>query len=169
MRWPRGKRREIAAVLRDAGFSEVRTETFELEPAVVSHDREWISRHRSPRTTSTQSADESGRSRRSDEGRRERKRTMTEPRTEAQDVTTDALELPGATLAYDIRTAEAESGAPALLMIASPMDASGFTTLAKYFPDRTVVTYDPRGVSRSKRADAPPGRHQRNTQTTCTA
>jgi pimeloyl-ACP methyl ester carboxylesterase len=78
---------------------------------------------------------------------------MTEPRTEAQDVTTDALELPGATLAYDIRTAEAESGAPALLMIASPMDASGFTTLATYFPDRTVVTYDPRGVSRSQRAD----------------
>jgi pimeloyl-ACP methyl ester carboxylesterase len=78
---------------------------------------------------------------------------MTEPRTEAQDVRTDALELPGATLAYDIRTAEAESGAPALLMIACPMDASGFTTLATYFPDRTVVTYDPRGVSRSQRAD----------------
>jgi hypothetical protein len=49
---------------------------------------------------------------------------MTEPRTEAQDVRTDVLELPGATLAYDIRAAEAESGAPRLLMIASPMDAS---------------------------------------------
>ncbi len=78
---------------------------------------------------------------------------MTELRTEAQDVRTETLELPGAALAYDIRIAEAESTAPALLMIASPMDASGFTTLAKHFPDRTVVTYDPRGVSRSKRAD----------------
>jgi pimeloyl-ACP methyl ester carboxylesterase len=38
-------------------------------------------------------------------------------------------------------------------MFASPMDASGFITLAKHFRDRTVVTYDPRGVSRSTRAD----------------
>ncbi|MGB0091038.1 MAG: alpha/beta hydrolase [Solirubrobacteraceae bacterium] len=38
-------------------------------------------------------------------------------------------------------------------MIGSPMDASGFTTLADHFPDRTVVTYDPRGVGRSPRAD----------------
>jgi hypothetical protein len=44
MKWPRGKRREIAAALGDAGFSDVRTETFELEPAVVSHDREWMRR-----------------------------------------------------------------------------------------------------------------------------
>jgi pimeloyl-ACP methyl ester carboxylesterase len=78
---------------------------------------------------------------------------MNELRPEAQDVRTDTLVRPGATLAYDIRAAEAESGAPALLMIACPMDASGFTTLATYFPDRTVVTYDPRGVSRSQRAD----------------
>jgi pimeloyl-ACP methyl ester carboxylesterase len=78
---------------------------------------------------------------------------MTELRTDAQDVRTDTLELPGATLAYDIRIAEAESSAPTLLMIASPMDASGFTTLATHFRDRTVVTYDPRGVSHSKRAD----------------
>lgn len=33
------------------------------------------------------------------------------------------------------------------------MDASGFTTLADHFRDRTVVTYDPRGVGRSPRAD----------------
>jgi pimeloyl-ACP methyl ester carboxylesterase len=33
------------------------------------------------------------------------------------------------------------------------MDASGFTILAGHFPDRTVVTYDPRGVGRSPRAD----------------
>jgi hypothetical protein len=43
---------------------------------------------------------------------------MTELSTEVQDVRTETLELPGATLAYDTRTAEAESSAPALLMIA---------------------------------------------------
>lgn len=71
---------------------------------------------------------------------------MTEPKTQA-------LELPGATLTYDVREAESESTEPVLLMIGSPMDASGFATLADHFPDRTVVTYDPRGVGRSPRAD----------------
>jgi pimeloyl-ACP methyl ester carboxylesterase len=33
------------------------------------------------------------------------------------------------------------------------MDAGGFRTLASYFPDRTVVTYDPRGLGRSTRDD----------------
>jgi pimeloyl-ACP methyl ester carboxylesterase len=33
------------------------------------------------------------------------------------------------------------------------MDASGFATLASHFPDRTVVTYDPRGLGRSTRKD----------------
>jgi pimeloyl-ACP methyl ester carboxylesterase len=66
---------------------------------------------------------------------------------------TQTLDVPGANLGYDIRDAEAGSTAPVLLMIASPMDASGFTTLAAHFRDRTVVTYDPRGVGRSKRAD----------------
>lgn len=71
---------------------------------------------------------------------------MTEPKTQA-------LELSGATLTYDVREAESESTEPVLLMIGSPMDASGFATLADHFPDRTVVTYDPRGVGRSPRAD----------------
>jgi pimeloyl-ACP methyl ester carboxylesterase len=71
---------------------------------------------------------------------------MTEPNTQA-------LDLPGATLTYDVREAESESIEPVLLMIGAPMDASGFTTLAGHFPDRTVVTYDPRGVGRSPRAD----------------
>jgi pimeloyl-ACP methyl ester carboxylesterase len=35
-------------------------------------------------------------------------------------------------------------------MIGSPMGAGGFDTLSGYFPDRTVVTYDPRGVERSR-------------------
>ena len=75
---------------------------------------------------------------------------MTEPKTQT-------LDLPGATLTYDVREAESESTEPVLLMIGSPMDASGFTTLAGHFPDRTVVTYDPRGVGRSPRADGVTG------------
>jgi pimeloyl-ACP methyl ester carboxylesterase len=38
-------------------------------------------------------------------------------------------------------------------MIGQPMDASGFSTLASYFPERTVITYDPRGLGRSVRKD----------------
>jgi pimeloyl-ACP methyl ester carboxylesterase len=75
---------------------------------------------------------------------------MTEPKTQT-------LDLPGAALTYDVREAEAETTGPVLLMIGSPMDASGFTTLAGHFPDRTVVTYDPRGVGRSSRADGVTG------------
>jgi pimeloyl-ACP methyl ester carboxylesterase len=39
------------------------------------------------------------------------------------------------------------------VLIALPMDATGFTTLAGHFRDRTVVTYDPRGIGRSERTD----------------
>src|SRR5260370_19395008 len=42
-------------------------------------------------------------------------------------------------------------GRPPLFMIGQPMAASGFSTLASYFPDRTVITYDPRGLGRSVR------------------
>ncbi len=75
---------------------------------------------------------------------------MTEPKTRT-------LEVPGATLTYDVREAASESAEPVLLMIGSPMDASGFTMLGERFPDRTVVTYDPRGVGRSPRADGVTG------------
>ena len=75
---------------------------------------------------------------------------MTEPKMQTLDVT-------GATLTYDVREAASESTEPLLLVIGSPMDASGFTTLAGHFPDRTVVTYDPRGVGRSPRADGVTG------------
>ena len=71
---------------------------------------------------------------------------MTVPRTQTMDV-------PGATLSYDVRAPASESTEPVLLMIGSPMDASGFTALADRFPHRTVVSYDPRGVGRSPRAD----------------
>ena len=69
---------------------------------------------------------------------------MTEPQTRTIDV-------PGVTLTYDIR--QSDSAEPPLLMVGSPMDAGGFAELAGYFPDRTVVTYDPRGAGRSTKAD----------------
>jgi pimeloyl-ACP methyl ester carboxylesterase len=80
-----------------------------------------------------------------DRHKRERK-AMTEPRTQT-------LDLPGATLAYDVREAEPDSSDPVLMMIGAPMDAGGFAALAERFPERTVVTYDPRGVGRSPRDD----------------
>ncbi len=73
--------------------------------------------------------------------------TMTEP-------TTRTLDVPGAVLTYDVREANAgASPAPVLLLIGWPMGAGGFGTLAGHFTDRTVVTYDPRGVERSAKAD----------------
>jgi pimeloyl-ACP methyl ester carboxylesterase len=66
--------------------------------------------------------------------------------------TTHSLAVPGATLAYDVRLGSDGAGPP-LLLIGSPMGAAGFASLASHFPDRTVVTYDPRGVERSVIAD----------------
>jgi pimeloyl-ACP methyl ester carboxylesterase len=66
--------------------------------------------------------------------------------------TTHTLDVPGATLTYDIRRQDA-SGEPALVLIGQPMGASGFVTLAGHFADRTVVTYDPRGAERSVKDD----------------
>jgi pimeloyl-ACP methyl ester carboxylesterase len=68
------------------------------------------------------------------------------------DPKTYPLDAPGALLHYDVRSNEA-STEPVLLLIGSPMGASGFGTLAGHFTDRTVVTYDPRGSERSKRTD----------------
>ena len=68
------------------------------------------------------------------------------------DMTTHELDVPGAVLTYDVRESEVP-GSPVLLLIGSPMGAAGFGTLSAHFPDRTVVTYDPRGVERSRRTD----------------
>jgi pimeloyl-ACP methyl ester carboxylesterase len=65
---------------------------------------------------------------------------------------THTLDVPGATLAYDVRPNEATTE-PALLLIGSPMGAAGFATLGSHFTDRTVVRYDPRGAERSTKAD----------------
>ncbi len=71
--------------------------------------------------------------------------TMTEARTRT-------LDVPGATLTYDVRGNDSSTEA-VLFLIGSPMGAAGFGTLAGHFTDRTVVTYDPRGVERSEKAD----------------
>jgi pimeloyl-ACP methyl ester carboxylesterase len=69
-------------------------------------------------------------------------------------MTTQMLETPEVDLAYDVHgPVPTADGRPPLVMIGQPMDASGFATLASHFPERTVVTYDPRGLGRSTRKD----------------
>src|SRR5688572_12477004 len=53
--------------------------------------------------------------------------TTTEP-------TTQTLDVPGATLPYDVRRNPA-STEPPLFLIGSPMAAAGFVSLASHFPD----------------------------------
>jgi pimeloyl-ACP methyl ester carboxylesterase len=69
-------------------------------------------------------------------------------------MTTHMLETDGASLAYDVRgPLPPADGRPPLLMIGQPMTAAGFGALASHLADRTVVTYDPRGLGRSTRSD----------------
>src|SRR3954454_22554707 len=69
-------------------------------------------------------------------------------------IATHILETPEADLVYDVRgPLPPADGRPPLLMIGQPMAATGFSTLASYLTDRTVVTYDPRGLGRSTRKD----------------
>lgn len=74
--------------------------------------------------------------------------------TAARDKTTHTLQVPGATLTYDVwpGTSTAE---PPLVLIGSPMGAGGFPSLAAQFPDRTLVTYDPRNNGERSPADDP--------------
>jgi pimeloyl-ACP methyl ester carboxylesterase len=76
---------------------------------------------------------------------------MTRERTVTTAISTHTLDAPGATIAYDVR-GTLDAGTP-LLIIGSPMGADGFAALAGLFPDRPVITYDPRGVGRSTRTD----------------
>jgi pimeloyl-ACP methyl ester carboxylesterase len=67
---------------------------------------------------------------------------------------THILETAEVDLAYDVRgPLPTADGRPPLVMIGQPMQASGFDTLASHFTDRTVITYDPRGLGRSTRKD----------------
>ncbi|RKS70927.1 pimeloyl-ACP methyl ester carboxylesterase [Actinomadura pelletieri DSM 43383] len=67
---------------------------------------------------------------------------------------TRTLETPEVDLVYDVHgPLPTADGRPPLLMVGQPMEAAGFTTLASHFADRTVITYDPRGLGRSTRKD----------------
>jgi pimeloyl-ACP methyl ester carboxylesterase len=68
--------------------------------------------------------------------------------------TTHVLETEGAAVTYDVHgPLPTADGRPPLLMVGQPMTAGGFEALRSHFPDRTVVTYDPRGLGRSTRHD----------------
>jgi pimeloyl-ACP methyl ester carboxylesterase len=82
---------------------------------------------------------------------------MTEEATTIE-MKTQTLEVPGASLVYDIRPSDTTTEPP-LFLIGSPMGAAGFATLAEQFTDRTIITYDPRGSERSTRTDG--GRQNR--------
>lgn len=70
-------------------------------------------------------------------------------------ITTRTIAAPGATITYDVHgdLAEATPDSLPLFLAGSPMDATGFATLASHFPERVVVTYDPRGAGRSTKDD----------------
>ena len=60
-------------------------------------------------------------------------------------VTVSTLEVPGATLHYEVR-----GRGPLLALHAAPMDADAFAPVAELLADEyTVVTGDPRGIHRS--------------------
>ena len=64
------------------------------------------------------------------------------------------LDVPGATLTYDVRRADG-STEPPLVLIGSPAGAGGFPSLASHFTDRTIVSYDPRNNGERSPADDP--------------
>jgi pimeloyl-ACP methyl ester carboxylesterase len=64
---------------------------------------------------------------------------------------TRTLHAPGAELVYDVRPGTGTE--IPLFLIGSPMGATGFGSLMKHFPDRTIITYDPRGSERSIKQD----------------
>ena len=67
---------------------------------------------------------------------------------------THKLDLAGVDLVYDVHGPQPTGvGGPPLVLIGQPMDASGFSALVAQLPNRTTVTYDPRGLGRSVRKD----------------
>ena len=69
-------------------------------------------------------------------------------------MTTHTLATPGVDLVHDVHgPLPTTDGRPPLFLIGQPMDATGFRTLTAHLPDRTVITYDPRGIGRSTRHD----------------
>ena len=68
------------------------------------------------------------------------------------ETTARTLEVPGATLTYDVRPGGTTDSRP-LFLVGLPMAAPSFASLASHFTDRTVLTYDPRGSERSTKDD----------------
>lgn len=69
-------------------------------------------------------------------------------------MTTHTLSNDQTALVYDVHGPVPTTNGPRpLVLIGQPMDASGFTSLVAQFPDRPVITYDPRGLGRSVRRD----------------
>jgi pimeloyl-ACP methyl ester carboxylesterase len=67
---------------------------------------------------------------------------------------THTLTLAEVDLVYDVHgPLPTADGRPPLVLIGQPMDASGFSALVANMPERTTVTYDPRGMGRSVRRD----------------
>src|SRR5688572_2853768 len=70
------------------------------------------------------------------------------------------------TVTYDVHgdLADVTPDNSPLFLLASPMDAVGFTTLRGHFTDRVVVTYDPRGSARNPvdTAPIPPEEHAKD-------
>ena len=65
--------------------------------------------------------------------------------------TTRTIDVPGATVTYDVIEQDSPSTRRPLFIFGSPMGATGFEQLIGHFTDRTVITYDPRGMARSTR------------------
>lgn len=72
--------------------------------------------------------------------------------TDRSTIETQTITVPGAEITYDVR-GDLTGGVTPLLIVGAPMDAGGFTALAEQLPARPVVTYDPRNVGRSTRAE----------------
>ncbi|MFI9557167.1 alpha/beta fold hydrolase [Nonomuraea endophytica] len=69
-------------------------------------------------------------------------------------MTTHTLTTPEVDLVYDVHgPLPTADGRPPLFLIGQPMDATGFSSLAENSAERTVITYDPRGLGRSTRKD----------------
>ncbi len=69
-------------------------------------------------------------------------------------MTTHTLRTDGADLVHDVHgPLPTTDGRPPLLLVGQPMDASGFRALVAQLPERTTITYDPRGLGRSVRHD----------------
>jgi pimeloyl-ACP methyl ester carboxylesterase len=71
--------------------------------------------------------------------------------TATRPVTTHVVGDGDDAITYDVHgdLADATPERPVLFLFGAPMDATGFATLAGFFTDRPVVTYDPRGAGRN--------------------